>query len=108
MARNNGSELAWFFAGMALGAAGALLTAPQTGEEARRKLLWQAERGRDRFVEVGRTAADRSRDLAAEAAESGREAFRKGRDLYQKGRDVAEEVAAEASEQSPTDAPAEV
>jgi gas vesicle protein len=98
MARQNGSELAWFFAGVALGAAGALLSAPQTGEEARRKLLWQAEKGRDRLFEVSRTAADRGRDLAAEAAESGRRAYQRSRDIYRQGRNLAEDTAAEVAD----------
>ena len=95
MARQDGSELAWFFAGLALGAAGALLTAPQSGEETRRQLREQADKGRERLFEVSKTAASRGQELAGEAAKSGRRAYQRGHELYEQGRDLAEENATE-------------
>ena len=71
----NGSRLVWFFAGAALGAAVALIYAPQGGERTRRLLKQQARKGRD-------LVADRGRDL-----------LDRGGDLYRKGRDVAEDAA---------------
>ena len=46
MERNNGSVFIWFISGAALGAAVALLLAPESGERTRRRLARQAERGR--------------------------------------------------------------
>jgi gas vesicle protein len=79
MAQNNdndsASKLVWFFAGAAMGAAVALLYAPQEGERTRRMLKQKARRGRD-------VIADHANDL-----------IDKGTDLYRKGRDVAEDAA---------------
>ena len=83
MAKHEGSEFVWFLAGIAIGLAGALLTAPQAGEETRRQLREQAARGRE---------------LVDEAAESGRKVFERGRELYKSGRSLAEETAAELAD----------
>jgi len=104
MAKHDGSEFAWFLAGIALGLAGALLTAPQTGEETRRRLREQAERGRERLREARQNASERGRDLMDDAAESGRKVLERGRDLYKKGRNLAEETAADLAE-APTPEP---
>ena len=84
MAKHEGSEFVWFLAGIAIGLAGALLTAPQAGEETRRQLREQAARGRERLREARRTASERGRELVDEAAES--------------GRSLAEETAAELAD----------
>lgn len=104
MAKHDGSEFAWFFAGIALGFTGALLTAPQSGEETRRQLREQAARGRERLREARRNASERGRELMDDAAESGRKAFERGRDLYRKGRNLAEETAADLAD-APTPEP---
>ena len=65
----------WFLAGAALGAAIAILYAPASGAETRRKIAKKTEEGR------------------AKLSESGREMVDKGRDLYEKGRRVADEAA---------------
>lgn len=75
MERENSSSIAWFISGVALGAAVALLVAPEAGEHTRRKLAQHAERGR-------KTAMD-----------SGREIYERGRDLYERGREIAEDAA---------------
>ncbi len=75
MADNSDSRVIWFFAGAALGATVALLFAPQTGEETRRIIKDQANRGKDRLGDTGRDLADRSREL------------------YDKGRRIADEAA---------------
>jgi len=72
---DSGSKLIWFFAGAAMGAAVALLYAPQEGERTRRLIKQKARRGRDLM-------ADHASDL-----------LDKGSDLYRKGRDVAEDAA---------------
>ncbi|MCC7154679.1 MAG: YtxH domain-containing protein [Bryobacterales bacterium] len=75
MAQDNTDRVLWFAAGAALGATIALLYAPQSGKDTRRRLRRQAERGREALAEQGRTLADA------------------GRELYEKGRDLAEEAA---------------
>ena len=83
MARDFDEDLraiTWFLAGMGIGAAVALLYAPQSGKETRRM--------------IGR-GADRSKDYLEDQATRLRE---RGKDLYDKGRDVAREVGEEATE----------
>jgi len=69
------SGVAWFLVGAAVGAAAALLYAPQSGKSTRAYLKWKAEEGRDAL-----------QDSAGEAVQ-------KGRELYTKGREMADEVA---------------
>ena len=68
-------KFAWFVAGAAIGAAFALLYAPQSGEATRRMIQRKARKS------CG-TLADTSRDW-----------MEKGRDLYEKGLRVADEAA---------------
>lgn len=75
MERDKSTVIIWFVSGAILGAAVALLMAPETGEGTRHKLAHQAERGRKTIIE------------------SGQELFERGRDLYQRGREIAEDAA---------------
>ncbi|HEY4360135.1 MAG TPA: YtxH domain-containing protein [Bryobacteraceae bacterium] len=75
MAQDNSGSLVWFVAGAAVGAAVALLYAPQSGRDTRRIISKKARYASE-------AAADVSRDL-----------MDKGRDLYDKGRKVADEAA---------------
>jgi gas vesicle protein len=75
MERENSSGIIWLVSGVALGAAVALLVAPETGKRTRRKLAKQAERGRKTVME------------------SSREIYERGRDLYERGREIAEDAA---------------
>jgi gas vesicle protein len=68
-------RLVWFLTGAALGAAVALLYAPQSGKDTRRYLGKKAKHGREAIGDVSREAMD------------------KGRELYQKGRKMADEAA---------------
>lgn len=104
MAKHKGSEFAWFLAGITLGLAGALLTAPQSGEETRKQLREQARRGRERMREARHYASERGRELMDEAAESGRKVFERGQELYKRGRNLAEETAADLAD-APTPKP---
>lgn len=72
---NNRVIVAWFICGAIVGAAAALLMAPDSGAKTRRRIVGQAERGRKSLLE------------------SGQELFEKGRDLYERGREIAEEAA---------------
>ena len=85
MANNGGSAgsvLVAFALGAIAGAAVALLYAPATGEDTRRKLAEKAREGREKAEELareGREFFNRQRENVAAAVERGREAFDKAR-----------------------------
>ncbi len=99
MANDNGAaNLAWFLTGAALGAATALLLAPQTGDETREYLRKRAEDGRGQLGRSGREALDRGRELydrGKELADDAAEIFEKGRKTVKKvrGKEEASETA---------------
>jgi gas vesicle protein len=67
-----------FLLGAVAGAAVALLYAPSSGEETRRKLADKAREGREKAESVARESKEfiaRQRDNLAAAAERGRETF---------------------------------
>ena len=75
---SSGSILVAFALGAAAGAAIALLYAPATGVETRRKLAAKAREGREKVEAIareGREFVDRHRDDLASAVERGRETF---------------------------------
>jgi gas vesicle protein len=75
MDENNGSSIGWFLAGMAVGAAAALLYAPQSGKETREYL--------------GKTTHDGREAMEA----SGKELMDRGKELYERGKQIADEAA---------------
>jgi gas vesicle protein len=76
MDKNKNLEMmAWLAGGVALGAAVALLLAPDTGSRTRQKLVEQAEEG-------GRSLLGSGQDWIA-----------KGRDLFEQGRGIVEDTA---------------
>lgn len=75
---SSGSVLLAFVLGAVAGAAVALLYAPSSGEETRRKLADKAREGRDKAESVAREGRDflaRQRDNLSAAVERGRETF---------------------------------
>ncbi len=76
MERDNSNAFMWFAGGAVLGAAVALLLAPESGERMRYRLARQAQRGSQTFLES-------SQDL-----------FERGRELYERGREIVEDAAA--------------
>ena len=86
MAQNNGTVIVWFIGGAALGAALALLLAPDSGEETRRKLIKQARKSSKAITESGQEIVDKGRELY----ERGRELAEEAADLFEKGRGIAE------------------
>src|SRR5258705_119530 len=58
MARNNGENLIWFFVGASLGAAVALLYAPQAGDRTRRLIVRKLSDGRDKLADSAIEDAD--------------------------------------------------
>jgi gas vesicle protein len=96
---NDGSSLAWFLAGAAIGAAVALLYAPQPGRETRDALRRRAQDERERLAKSGREAMERGRELYERGkglADEASQRFEKGKetasDLYQRGKDWADDA----------------
>jgi gas vesicle protein len=85
MSNNNGSAgsvLMAFVLGAAAGAAIALLYAPATGEQTRRRIKDKAREGREKAESLardGREFLNRQRENLGAAVERGREAFEQAR-----------------------------
>jgi gas vesicle protein len=89
MSERDSSSLLWFLAGIGIGAAGALLYAPQSGEETREALRSKAEESREYMREKARRAkieadqwVERSKEAVAQQKEQIRSAFEAGRQAY--------------------------
>ena len=79
---SSGSVLVAFALGAIAGAAVALLYAPATGEETRRKIAERAREGREKaesLAREGREFFNRQRENIAAAVERGRESFEQAR-----------------------------
>ena len=79
---SSGSVLVAFALGAIAGAAVALLYAPATGEETRRRIAERAREGRDKaetLAREGREFFNRQRENIAAAVERGRESFEQAR-----------------------------
>lgn len=72
---DKGSNLAWFLAGLATGAAIGILYAPESGEDTRKR--------------IGRT----TRQSREAVEESGKELMEKGKELYDRGKQIADDAA---------------
>jgi gas vesicle protein len=86
MAENNGGSaggvLVAFALGAVVGAAVALLYAPASGEDTRRKLAEKAREGRERAeaaAREGREFISRQRETLKDVVDRGREAFEQAR-----------------------------
>ena len=78
MSDRNGSGVLWFLAGLGIGAAVAILYAPQSGSETREILMAKAEEGR----EYVRNRAKQARGQAEEWAGRGKEVFNQQKDQF--------------------------
>ena len=83
---DNSGKLVWFLTGAALGAAVALLYAPQSGKDTRRYIGKKAKHGRAAIEDVSREAIDKGRDLF----EKGRRMADDAADLFERGRRLVE------------------
>ena len=87
--RDSGNGIVWFIAGLGIGAAVALLYAPQSGSETREMLMSKAEESREKMKEQARRAResagewmDRGKEAYAQQKEQFRSAYEAGRQAY--------------------------
>ena len=90
MSENGGSKIAFFLAGLGIGAVVALLFAPKSGEETRRYISNKADEGKDYLVgkgkevraqaedlvEKGKDWVEKSKDRLADAVEAGKQTYK--------------------------------
>ena len=76
------SNLAWFLTGAFIGAAAAILYAPQSGKEARKYLTDKTQQGRDAVETASQDITDASKDMF----ERGRKLVDEAADLFERGR----------------------
>ena len=79
---DSGISLAWFLVGAAVGAAVALLYAPQSGKDTRRFIAKKTEQGREALVDSSKEALDRGKELF----DRGRELADEAADIFERGR----------------------
>ena len=83
MARDDsGISIGWFLVGAALGAAVALLYAPQSGKDTRRLIAKKTEQGREVLVDSSKEVLDRGKELF----DRGRELADEASDIFERGR----------------------
>lgn len=77
--KNSNDSAVWFLAGAAIGAAVALLFAPQSGEQTRRLIAGKASDGRETLLDRSRELYEKSKEFADEAADM----FERGKKMVQ-------------------------
>ena len=95
MAKSSDNGLAWFLAGVTVGIAGAILYAPQSGQETRESIGHAAREGRDRLEKSGREAADRGREFYEQGRRFANEATKSGRDALERGKQAVSKLQSE-------------
>ncbi|MGD0773639.1 MAG: YtxH domain-containing protein [Candidatus Solibacter sp.] len=76
------SNLAWFLTGAFIGAAAAILYAPQSGKETRQYLSDKTHQGREAVETASQDIADTTKDMF----ERGRKLVDEAADLFERGR----------------------
>ena len=92
-----GGKLVWFVAGVAIGSTIALLYAPASGEETRRKIGKKTREGRDALAESGRDLLERGKDMierGKDMVERGRKLADDAGEMFERGRKIVESTAA--------------
>jgi gas vesicle protein len=83
MARqDNGITIAWFLVGAAVGAAIALLYAPQSGKDTRRLIAQKTEESKDAILDSSKDVLDKGKELF----DRGRELADEAADIFERGR----------------------
>jgi gas vesicle protein len=80
--QESGTSIAWFLVGAAVGAAVALLYAPQSGKDTRRLIAKKTEEGREVLVDSSKEVLDRGKELF----DKGRELADEAADIFERGR----------------------
>ena len=76
------SNIAWFLTGAFIGAAAAILYAPQSGQQTRQYISHKTQLGREAVESAGQDIADASKDMF----ERGRKLVDDAADLFERGR----------------------
>jgi gas vesicle protein len=76
------SAVGWFLTGAFLGAAAAILYAPQSGKETRKYLSEKTQQGREAVETAGQDIAEASKDMF----DRGRQLVDDAADLFERGR----------------------
>jgi gas vesicle protein len=79
---DSGISIAWFLVGAAVGAAVALLYAPQSGRDTRRLIAKKTEQSREAIMDSSKEVLDRGKDLF----DRGRELADEAADIFERGR----------------------
>lgn len=85
-----GGKVIWLVAGVAIGATIALLYAPATGEETRRKIVKQTRKHREALADSGKEMLDRGKEMY----DRGRKLADDAADMFERGRKIVEGTAA--------------
>ena len=93
-----GDRVAFFLLGAAIGAAAALLVAPESGARTRRAVRRKGQEAADYFVDAGKEVAERCEDLYKLSEElvddAAHELSEKYRALHERSRELVDEAAA--------------
>ena len=91
---SGGDRIIWFVAGAAIGASIALLYAPASGAQTRRRIVKKTQQGKDALADSGKDMLERGRELY----ERGRKLADEAADMFERGRKLVESTAANISD----------
>jgi gas vesicle protein len=83
-----GTALGWFVIGAVIGVTAAILLAPESGEDARHRLVQGAGRGRKNILQTSQEVFEKGRELF----ERGREIAQEASEMFERGRSIAEKT----------------
>ena len=91
---SSGDRIIWFLTGASIGAAIALLYAPASGAQTRRRIVKRTQQGRDAIADSGKDMLERGREMY----ERGRKLADEAADMFERGRKLVESTAANISD----------
>jgi len=89
---NVATKLSYFIAGMGIGAAIALLFAPQSGEETRKRIVEKTQEGKDYVAAKGREIRKQAEDLVDQGKELVNKQKARLADVLESGKQAARET----------------